>query len=75
MFVSTLVAIVDKISSSIIILSNCVFFLKMARRVSKSGLDMSAIKPQSNLDFNLSSNNSMSLGGLSLDNTICFPDS
>ena len=51
------------------------FFLKIASRVSKSGFEMSAINPQSNLDFNLSSKSSISFGGLSLERTICFPAS
>lgn len=34
---------------------------------------MSAIRPHSNLDFNLSSRKLISLGGLSLDITICLP--
>ena len=34
---------------------------------------MSAKIPPSNLDFNLSSNKGMSLGGLSLEIIICFP--
>jgi len=33
---------------------------------------MSAKSPHSNLDFNLSSKNGISLGGLSLDKIICF---
>ena len=52
--------------------STSAFFFKIAILVSKSGAWISAIRPHSNLERNLSSKVGISLGGLSDDRIICL---
>ena len=52
--------------------SRSAFFLRMAIRVSMSGGFRSAMSPHSNRDWKRSSSPEISLGGQSLEMTICF---
>ena len=51
------------------------FARRIAMRVSRSGVEMSAMRPHSKRDRSRSSSRSIAFGGRSLERTICFPSS